>query len=108
MTLDDLSTTISNGFDPKVEVHSVDPSIYLIFCCVGEQRHPLLTAQGGDTLRFPSRHAALNKLRDAGVRHADFVHRSAYEEMIGFSHGNAKTEHRESITLQPATTPVNG
>jgi hypothetical protein len=42
MTLQELSAMITNGFEPMVEVHSIDPSIYLIFCCI-ERSAPTVT-----------------------------------------------------------------
>ena len=107
MTLQELSAMITNGFEPMVEVHSIDPSIYLIFCCINDQRQPLLTS-AGDTLKCRSRSAPLDQLRETGLHQADFVHRNAYDEMIGFSHDNRPTEHRETVKLQPLPKMANG
>lgn len=100
MDLDALATLLSNGFEPQVEVHAIDPSIYLIYCRIGEQLKPLLSADG-NFLKYPSRSAATQQLRKAGLRRVDFVHRSAYEEMIGFEHSAQPTEHRETLKLTP-------
>ena len=100
MDLDALSALVTNGFEPQTEVHAIDPSIYLIYCRIGEQLKPLLKADG-NFLKYPSRSAATQQLRKAGVRRVDFVHRSAYEEMIGFEHSTQPTEHRETLNLTP-------
>jgi hypothetical protein len=42
------------------------------------------------------------------LHQADFVHRNAYDEMIGFSHDNRPTEHRETVKLQPLPKMANG
>ena len=81
-----------------IEVHSIDPNIYLIFCRVGENRAPI-KAPNGDNLIFRSRRKAFDALRDLNVQRADFVHRSAFDEMVGVGDGTP-TEHRESITLK--------
>ena len=102
MDLDALSALVSNSFEPQVEVHAIDPSIYLIYCRISEQLKPLLKADG-NFLKYPSRSAAIQQLRKAGLRRVDFVHRSAYEAMIGFEHRTQPTEHRETLhlTLDP-------
>lgn len=106
MDLEALSALLSNGFEPQVEVHAVDPSIYLIYCRIGKQLEPLQTADG-NFLKYPSRSAATQQLRKAGLRRADFVHRSAYEEMIGSEQNTEPTEHRETLVLAP-TSQSNG
>ena len=95
MQLTDLKQLTRAGKAPAVEVHSIDPSIYLIFCC--DNRAPI-KGPNGDNLMFRSRSKAFEALRDAGIRHADFVHRSAFDEMVGVGDGKT-TEHRESIAL---------
>ncbi|MEC7106536.1 MAG: DUF6482 family protein [Pseudomonadota bacterium] len=107
MTLPELSTMITHGFEPKVEVHGVDPSIYLIFCFIDGRRQPLQNSDG-ESIKCPSRRVALDHLRRVGLRRVDFVHHSAYEEMIGFDHDGAPTEHREAITLHGTATITGG
>lgn len=97
MQLTDLKQLTRAGKAPAVEVHSIDPSIYLIFCCDDDNRAPI-KGPNGDNLMFRSRSKAFEALRDAGIRHADFVHRSAFDEMVGVGDGTP-TEHRESIAL---------
>ena len=97
MQLTDLKQLTQAGKAPALEVHSIDPSIYLIFCCDDDNRAPI-KGSNGDNLMFRSRSKAFDALRDAGVRHADFVHRSAFDEMVGVGDGTP-TEHRESIAL---------
>lgn len=97
MTLRELKDEISQGSQPDVEVHGIDPSLYLIFSLVNGQRVPLLD-QHGSTLKFPGRSRAFDTLRELGVLRADFVHKSAFDEMIGFGNG-LSTEYRQSVNL---------
>ena len=97
MTLSELQTAVKSGRQPKIEVHGVDPSIYLIFVLAEGERRPLVD-QRGKTLSYRSRSKAFDLLRDTGVQRADFVHRSAFDEMVGVGNG-VPTEHRESVTL---------
>ena len=98
MQLTELKQLIRADESLLIEVHSIDPNIYLIFCCVGEKRAPI-KAPNGDNLMFRSRRKAFDALRDVNIQRADFVHRSAFDEMVGVGDGTP-TEHRESITLQ--------
>jgi len=98
MLLNELQDLVSKDSAPDIEVHGVDPSIYLIFSCEAGSRTPIKDL-GGSNLTFRSRSNALNALRDIGVKRADFVHKSAFDEMVGVGDGTP-TEHRESITLQ--------
>ena len=98
MQLTELKQLIRADEPLVIEVHSIDPNIYLIFCCVGENRAPI-KAPNGDNLMFRSRSKAFDALRDVDIQSADFVHRSAFDEMVGVG-GGTPTEHRESITLK--------
>ena len=98
MQLTELKQLIRADEPLLVEIHSIDPNIYLIFCCVGENRVPI-KAPKGDNLIFRSRRKAFDALRDVNIQRADFVHRSAFDEMVGVGDGTP-TEHRESITLK--------
>ena len=97
MKLNELKQLMRNQKSPTVEVHSIDTSIYLIFCCQYDEQVPLKAANG-DNLIFRSRKRAFDALRDIGVRQADFVHKSAFDEMVGVGDGTP-TEHRETIIL---------
>ena len=98
MDLQAISQMLSRGLQPHVEVHAVDPSIYLIYCKIGEQLKPLLR-RDGSILKYRSRSAATRDLREAGLKNVEFVHRSAFEEMIGVAENAQPTEHRERIKL---------
>ena len=98
MDLQAISQMLSRGLQPSVEVHAVDPSIYLIYCKIGEQLKPLLR-RDGSILKYCSRSAATRDLREAGLKNVEFVHRSAFEEMIGVAENAQPTEHRERIKL---------
>lgn len=101
LQLNDLKQLTRAGEAPAVEVHSIDPSIYLIFTRGEDNRTPI-KAPNGDNLIFRSRSKAFDALRDVGIARADFVHRSAFDEMVGVGDGTP-TEHRESIALDSST-----
>ena len=98
MQLTDLKKLVQADEPLVIEVHSIDPSIYLIFCCAGDNCAPI-KAPNGDNLIFRSRSRAFDALREVDIQRADFVHRSAFDEMVGVGDGSP-TEHRESITLK--------
>ncbi len=81
-----------------IEVHAVDPMIYLVFQRTHEHLEPVVDANGA-TLAFRSRYAALAALRDAGVQELEFIHRSAYGEMVGIDDQSGANEFRERVRL---------
>jgi|TARA_B110000967_G_C18834553_1_gene535916 hypothetical protein len=83
---------------PAIEVHSIDPNIYLIFYKDGDGIRPVLD-KSNKTLRCKSRTSAFLLLRESGIVETDFVHQTAYEEMIGFAQSGQKNELRETIKL---------
>ena len=99
----DLSAAVDAGFRPALEVHGVDPSTYLVFQRDGDALNPILDERGR-TLTFRSRSAAFDSLRAVGISQADFVHRTAFEEMIGVGAKGVKTEHRETVRLNQLNT----
>ena len=99
MTLAELATLISGGGHVEVEVHAIDPMIYVAYLVSGERRHPL-TERGRRARRFPSRYAAMRALAQTGLPEAVFVHRSPYGEMIGLEGNADENEMRERVPLQ--------
>jgi hypothetical protein len=81
-----------------LEVHAVDPMIYLVFATSGESLLPVI-GKGGKRLSFPSRFAALHSLREAGITTVTCVHRSAYGEMVGLADQEQTNEMRQIISL---------
>ena len=98
MNLENIKSLVERYQAPAIEVHSIDPNIYLIFYRVGEDIKPILDKKN-KTLKCKSRSTAFLLLREAGILETDFVHQTAYEEMIGFEHSGRKTELRETIKL---------
>ena len=98
VNLDKIKFLVERGQAPAIEVHSIDPNIYLIFYKDGKDISPGLD-KSSKTLKCKSRTAAFLLLRETGLSKTDFVHQTAYEEMIGFAHSGQKTELRETITL---------
>ena len=98
VNLDKIKSLVEQGQAPAMEVHSIDPNIYLVFYRDGEEIRPVLD-KNSKTLKCKSRTAAFLLLRETGISKTDFVHQTAYEEMIGFAHSGQKTELRETITL---------
>ncbi len=97
MKLNDVKNQVSLGNPPGFEVHGIDPSIYLIFVLMDGERRPIVDERG-QTLKFRSRSRAFDALRDVGVQRAEFVHKSAFDEMVGVGNG-MPTEHREQVNL---------
>ena len=98
MLLNQLKNLVAQNTTPALEVHGVDPNIYLIYLCTANTRAPIKDGRG-DNLTFRSRSKAFDALRDIGVKRADFVHKSAFDEMVGVGDGRP-TEHRETVNLQ--------
>ena len=84
--------------EAQLEVHAVDPMIYLVFAVCGDMLLPVI-GKGRKRLSFPSRFAALHRLREAGVTTVTFVHRSAYGEMVGLADEGETNELRQIISL---------
>ena len=97
MTLKQLSHQLAKGNHPGIEVHAIDPSIYLLFISDAMSLRPVVDEKG-QTLRYRSRASALSELRTAGAHHADFVHRTAYNEMVGTA-SQGPSELRQRIHL---------
>ena len=98
MTLTELQALIRANNCPSLEVHGVDASIYLVFVRDREHLRPL--TERGANLSFRSRYAALKAMADVGISQVDFVHRSAYGEMIGVENSHGDTELRQTVDLQ--------
>ena len=96
--LEELGRTIRDGCEISVEVHAVDPMVYVAYQVDGEERIPI-RAEGRFGMSFPSRHAAQRALRAAGLQSVTFVHRSPYGEMIGMEGTAADSEFREVVKL---------
>jgi|TARA_B110000971_G_C19998054_1_gene495328 hypothetical protein len=98
MNLEKIKSLVEKGQAPAIEVHSIDPNIYLIYYKDGEDIRPVLDKHD-KTLRCKSRTSAFLLLGETGISTTDFVHQTAYDEMIGFAHSGQKTELRETIEL---------
>ncbi len=99
MTLKELARLIAAGEAPIVEVHAVEHTIYVPYVRVDDQLIPFKAASG-KTLRFPSRHASMRALKGEGLAAAQFVHKSAYDEMIGVASSTSNAEFRELVDLR--------
>ena len=80
-----------------IEVHAVE-HMYIPFTREGESLKPLVN-QKDQTLTYKSRHQAFSALAKVGLETVDFVHRSAYVEMVGASE-ETDTEMRQTIVLR--------
>ena len=98
MTLQEIESLMRSGGDVQLEIHAVDAAIYLVFQRFGERLTPVSNA--GTQLSYSSRYAALKALAEAGVPAVDFVHRSAYGEMIGMETPHDATEMRQTVDLK--------
>jgi len=98
MTLDQLQASIAAGAIPALEVHALDPMLYVIYIAADGRLQPVCDSRNS-TVRYRSRYAAQRALADCGAETAAFVHRSAYGEMVGFEMDGADTELREVLYL---------
>ncbi len=98
MTLKELKRRLQAGERPEIEIHSVDPMIYLLFERLGERLAPVDDGRG-TSLKYKSRFAAKRALASTGLKRAAFVHRSAYGEMIGMEGMSEQSELREEVDL---------
>ena len=97
MTLKEIETLMKAGGHVAIEVHAVDLSIYQIFQAFSGRLIPV-TSKGKNAL-FRSRFSALKALADLGLDEVDFVHRSAYGEMIGIESPFNQTELRQRVRI---------
>ena len=97
MTLKEIANLISAGGHISLEVHAVDPAIYQVFQRFSGRLVPVMDKD--QSLRFPSRFSALKALADLGLDEVDFVHRSAYGEMIGMETPHDQTELRQRVQI---------
>ncbi len=98
MNLEKIKILVETGHPPAIEVHSIDPNIYLIFYKEEQSIRPVVD-KNCKTLKCKSRTSAFLLLKETGLEETDFVHQTAYEEMIGFAQSGQKTELRETIKL---------
>ena len=98
MRLKDLASAITAGKTPIIELHAVDPIIYVAFARDEDILAPLKD-EDQQVLKFPSRTAACAALRETGLASVQFVHRCAYDEMIGLSSVEGGAELRQLLTL---------
>ena len=97
MNLGQLQTALTRGVAPPIEVHAVE-HMYIPFTREGESLRPLVN-QNDKTLTYKSRHQAFSALAKVGLETVEFVHRSAYVEMVGASE-EASPEMRQTIVLR--------
>ena len=97
MTLKEISRLVAAGQAPAVEIHSVDPMLYVLFARRDDALDPIADARG-KSLIFRSRFAARRALSRTGLAEAAFVHRSSYGEMIGME--DRPNELREIVDLR--------
>ena len=98
MTLKQLERLVAGKGIAEIEVHAVDPVIYLVFHRFGERLTPVQSRRG-TTARYTSRYAALKALAALGLDEVTFVHRSAYGEMIGAEGDASATELRQRVRI---------
>ena len=98
MTPEQIKSLIRAGDHIDLEVHAVDVAIYQVFAHSDEQLTPVLNSSG-QSLTFPSRYAALQALAELGVDSVEFVHRSAYGEMIGMETSEDQSEMRQPVRI---------
>jgi hypothetical protein len=97
MTLTELGALIEAGVEPVLEIHGLDPMLYVVYRIVDGRPQALCDARG--TMQFRSRYAAQRALAECGATTATFIHRSAYGEMVGLDTEDSANELRETVFL---------
>ena len=97
LTLKELGKLADAGAHVQIEVHAVDLSIYQVFQRFGDRLVPV--TRKGKSTRFPSRYSALKAMAELGLDEVEFVHRSAYGEMIGIDTPFESTELRQRVQI---------
>ena len=97
MTLQEIRKLTSAGGHISIEVHAVDLAIYQVFQRFSGRLTPV--TDKGRNVRLPSRFSALKTLAELGLDEVEFVHRSAYGEMIGMETPFGETELRQTVRI---------
>ena len=97
MTLQEIRNLVAAGGHVSIEVHAVDLAIYQVFQRFSGRLIPVTDRK--KSVRFPSRYAALKALAELGLDEVEFVHRSAYGEMIGTESPFGETELRQRVGI---------
>jgi len=98
MNLKELESLARAGGEAIIEIHSIEPSIYLVYQRFGERLMPVADDTGSQAC-FNSSYASFKALAGLGVTEVAFVHRSAYGEMIGIETPHNDTELRQIVSL---------
>jgi hypothetical protein len=97
VTLKEIRNLVGAGGHISIEVHAVDLAIYQVFQRFSGRLTPV--TDKNKSVRFPSRYAALKALAELGLDEVEFVHRSAYGEMIGTESPFGETELRQRVRI---------
>ena len=98
ISYDSLAQHLEKAPHTIIEVHAVDPMIYVAYVATEKCLTPIVDRKGN--ARFPSQSAVQRALREAGVSTITFVHKSAYNEMVGLDNNQSDTEMRQIIRLR--------
>lgn len=82
----------------EIELHGFEQQIYIVFERTGDQLTPFKDDRK-KVLKYPSITAAKSAFSKAGIESFEFVHATAYGEMIGNPGGYQETEMRQRIRV---------
>ncbi len=89
------------ALDPTaiVELHAIDPIVYVLYLSNSLGRQPVRDKKG-KTIIYRSQNAARKELIENGVTTFDFVHMTAYDEIVGMPEWGARQEQRRTVNLE--------
>ena len=93
-----LQSRLALGEAVELELHGFEQQIYVVFERVGETLTPFKD-DGDEVLKYPSLSAAKMAFSKAGLAAFEFVHTSAYVEMIGLPDDHRDTQLRQRLTV---------
>ena len=93
-----------------VELHAIDPIVYVLYLSNSLGRQPVKDKKG-KTIIYRSQSAARKELLDNGVKTFDFVHKTAYDEIVGMPDWGERQEQRHvasSMCSRQQNTALRG
>ena len=82
MQIKQLAPQLALDATAIVELHAIDPIVYVLYLSNSLGRQPVRDKEG-KTIIYRSQNAARKDLIDNGVTTFDFVHMTAYDEIVG-------------------------
>ena len=99
MQIKQLAPQLALDATAIVELHAIDPIVYVLYLSNSLGRQPVKDKKG-KTIIYRSQNAARKDLIDNSVTTFDFVHMTAYDEIVGMPEWGARQEQRRTVKLE--------